>query len=151
MGPLDGRPERQRKDEDRARHRDDGRQNRGDRREKIGERHHVLGLRPAEVGPERGHDEARELDPDTDEEQRDDRAPHAGGGFGGRAAHAGLRATEEPTHEKSLLKSTPSILPRDRRHRLRESVGAASASGRKNIILTSTVTPSPSTATRHGS
>ncbi len=77
---------------------------------------------------------------------------HWGGGTGGRlAAHAGCRATEDPTHVKSLLKSTPSILPRDSRHRLSPSVGASSASGRKNIIRTSTLTPPPSTARRHGS
>src|SRR5664280_802656 len=57
--------------------------------------------------------------------------------------HAGCSATEDPTHVKSLLKSTPSILPRDSRHRLSPSVGASSASGRKNIILTSTFTPPP--------
>src|ERR1039458_10603352 len=64
--------------------------------------------------------------------------------------HAGCRATEDPTHVKSLLKSTPSILPRDSRHRLSPRVGASSASGRKNIILTSTFTPPPSTARTHG-
>src|ERR1017187_4799135 len=66
-------------------------------------------------------------------------------------AHAGFRANQDPTHVNSLLKSTPSILPRDSRHRLSPSVGASSASGRKNIILTSTFTPPPSTAKRHGS
>src|ERR1022692_4587556 len=38
-------------------------------------------------------------------------------------AHAGFRATEDPTHVTSLLKSTPSILPRDSRHRLSPRVG----------------------------
>jgi hypothetical protein len=58
----------------------------------------------------------------------------------------GENATDEPTQVKSLLKSTPSIFPRDRRTRFCARIGVASPSGRRNIIRISTLTPPPSAA-----
>ena len=147
---ADRRAERERQDEDRARHCDDRGEDGRDRREEVRERDHVLGLGPAQVRADRRDEETGELQRDAREEEGRDEAAPAGVRVGG-GAQAGFRATEDPTQVKSLLKSTPSIFPRERRQRLSASVGAAAPSGRKNIILTSTLTPPPSTAVRHGS
>src|SRR5207244_10019854 len=58
----------------------------------------------------------------------------------------GDSASDEPTHVNSLLKSTPSILPRDRRTRFCARIGSRSSSGRRNIMRISIFTPPPSAA-----
>src|ERR1051326_2721641 len=58
----------------------------------------------------------------------------------------GENATDDPTHVKSLLKSTPNILPRERRTRFCARIGFGSPSGGGNTIRISTFTPPPSTA-----
>src|SRR5947207_15268677 len=49
-----------------------------------------------------------------------------------------LSATDDPTHVNCLLKSTPSIFPRERRTRFCARIGRGSSSGRRNIIRIST-------------
>src|SRR2546428_567846 len=58
----------------------------------------------------------------------------------------GDSARLDPTQVNSLLKSTPSILPRDKRTRFCARIGSRSSSGRRNIIRISIFTPPPSAA-----
>src|SRR5262249_54594755 len=63
----------------------------------------------------------------------------------------GESATDDPTHVNCLLKSTPSIFPRERRTRFWARIGRASASGRRNIMRISILTSPPSAAWSAGS
>src|SRR3954469_15073925 len=64
---------------------------------------------------------------------------------------SGESAIDDPTQVNCLLKSTPSILPRERRTRFCARIGFASSSGRRNIIRISIFTPPPSAACSAGS
>src|SRR5205085_4696534 len=79
--------------------------------------------------------------------RRDERS----GGLDLGSHECGESAIDDPTHVKSLLKSTPSILPRESRTRFCARIGRGSSSGRRNIIRISIFTPPPSTARSAGS
>src|SRR5262249_12593580 len=84
--------------------------------------------------------------------------PAAGGGdlqFLDRRARrdheVGESAIDDPTHVNCLLKSTPSIFPRERRTRFCASRGLGWSSGRRTIMRTSIFPPPPSAASSAGS
>src|SRR5438270_8271664 len=82
--------------------------------------------------------------------QRRTRRNQRSGGF--NSSHdSGESAIDDPTQVNCLLKSTPSILPRERRTRFCARIGFASSSGRRNIMRISIFTPPPSAACNAGS